>query len=204
MSPNSTTKIVLPHSSFLHPEKTWVDIFISFLFTYLLPLGSVCRFIPSPASNDVMACVDKLRQRTEMLESSAVPGHIAIWSKKAECSIAECAFKIPRKKNILREWGIADTEIEVKYPAEKEDGIEVIMRFPSTLIPEGKHSTEKTETGCVKVEAADLSDLPDDIPIIIWFHGGGMILGSNRDSVLLENCVSLTDIIKGRDDESKR
>ena len=167
-----------PYSSWFHPEKTWIDIIISFVFRFLLPLAKLKNYSPTTFSESETSqkFLEKQRSTITKLEKSALPSKVAGWSKAAKCAIVECVQTIPRNDKILKQWGIVKDDIKCRLPSED---ITIITRFPSSLLPDDvKTSNENTQSGCVQVESIAFSKLPLDTPIIIYFHGGGLIMGA--------------------------
>jgi hypothetical protein len=164
-----------PYSSWFHPEKTWKDIIISFVMRFLLPLAKLKNYSPS-ASETSLKFLEKQRSMFFKIEQSGLPSKIAGWSKAAKCSIVECVQTIPRNDKILKLWGIVNDDIKCQLPSED---ITIITRFPASLLPDDvKTSNDETKSGCVQVESIDFYKLPLDAPIILSFHGGGLVSGS--------------------------
>jgi hypothetical protein len=167
-----------PYSSWFHPEKTWIDIIFSFLFSYLLPMAKLKNYSPITTckSEKSLEFLEKQRSVLNKIEQSSLPSKIAGWSKAAKCPIVECVQTIPRNDKILKQWGIVNDDIKCQLPSED---ITVITRFPSSLLPDDvKTSDVKTQSGCLQLDSLDFSKLPLEAPIMLFFHGGGLVMAS--------------------------
>jgi hypothetical protein len=175
-----------PYSFWFHPEKTWMDVFLSLVMTFLLPLKKIKNYSPIHCceSEASMQFLEKQRSMLIKLEKAGLASTISGWSKAAKCAIVECVQTIPRNDKILKEWGIVDDDIQCQLPSED---ITILTRFPSSLLPDDVKTTssdENTPSGCVQVESIDFSKLNMDAPILLFFHGGGLIVGSAHSESL--------------------
>jgi hypothetical protein len=215
------TMIDKPYSSWFHPEKTWIDILISFLFKYLLPLDKLKNYSPiistcstsessDSTSSSMTEFLEKQRSKMIKIEQFGLPSKIDGWSKAAKCPIVECVQTIPRKNKILEQWGIVVNEDDsnnddinhCRLPQQSEDAsttVTIITRFPSSLLSDDVKTTsntsdEKNKSGCVQVEleSMDFSKLSLQAPILLFFHGGGLIMGSaHSETVSVESAQAM-------------
>jgi acetyl esterase/lipase len=194
LCPQMTT-LQKPHSTWWHPEKTWTDILIGWVVTLLLPLKSVKEFSPSKDSVLGIQCIQGLRDRFRKLSASSFQskksGALFLWGKAAECDIVDYSYTIPRRPNILREWDICrEGDTTAEFPTCKDD-IRVNLFFPVSLIQHVAPSMvdvpkETNDFGCIPMSTKDghhldLTQIPESVPIVIYFHGGGLTMGSSYD-----------------------
>ena len=99
--------------------------------------------------------------------------------------MVESSLTIPRQPKLWSEWGLLkkkEEEINVRLPL---GDLHISLFFPKTLLsascsnkPALRNDSKKNNHGFVKLnESLDLSAVPDAIPIIVAFHGGGFSIG---------------------------
>lgn len=120
--------------------------------------------------------IDKLSEKN---------GGFRQWSATAGCEIVEASIKIPCRSGLFREWGIikAEDKMEFSLPDDLSD-IQIYVSFPVALLHEDiKRPTETNEFGCLVLEQDDiLRIVSKDIPVVLFFHGGGLTLGNPSSS----------------------
>ena len=201
-----------PYSKWYHPYKTWIDIFLSILMHYLLPLEDQTKY--PPTSEEGKKVTESLR--SHVVQSYLVDTQKAVdhWSKCHNCDIVEYEQEIPRNVDILKTWGILPTndDIPVKFPP-NEDSVKILVRFPMSLLvnnnnnqDERRTSDKKAESGCVTLmdNNVDFSLLPAEVPRLIYFHGGGLVAGSRRDPIALKEVSRMSEDYKRKTGPSER
>ena len=183
--PNESRRMPIPspYWEIFHPFKSWIDVMISILAPFLIHLSSVAsqaaRKCPETA-----AVIHRLRNVVQKIESYPIRSDLIKWAKGAGCDIGECIIRVNRHVSILSQWKIIDKKcplLSELLTNEPENGaVELILRFPIDIVPISQRTTEKSRTtGCTMVKSIDLTSIPKDIPIVVWFHGGGQILGQD-------------------------
>jgi acetyl esterase/lipase len=181
-----------PYGVIFHPFRTWLDIILSFIVSLILPLQSLAK-LPATEDNDkTTAANGKIRTRMGKLSPMEGKGWIAKWAKglAEETDIVEATLAIPRRP-ILTEWEIHHESLQEKMP--KHD-ILITVRMPLSVcgVKGSLASTGKNEFGCRTLESIDLSDLPKSLPFVVFFHGGGLTLGSRNDAEGIALAVSVS------------
>lgn len=126
----------------------------------------------------------------------ATKGPFYLWAKTVGCAIVDYSYAVPRRPNVLAEWGFKSDQ-EVK---QSEEDIAVSLYFPRSVLPLDVDNipSEQNACGCIEVKkdaSLDLSKTDTTVPIIINFHGGGMILGGALDSAGLGLVQKLAEIM---------
>jgi acetyl esterase/lipase len=140
-------------------EKSFLDIILSFLFTFVLALPK--RFVIPPAvvgnnqqsdqhssslqlpnssatnelpsSHDVVLCRKALARIHEQEQNSPSSSY-RTWAKLTGQDIVEATLEIPRRDILLEQWGITADEQRHLRLAEKET-VTVHVAFPICLLP---------------------------------------------------------------------
>jgi hypothetical protein len=192
-----TTK---PHSSLFHPYMTWFDVFLQFILPFIVPLNNMLKYSPRAKSDEALADINKTRYTLVKLSDPLIKPLIDRWSKCAKCPIAEYASRLPVRSEILQSWGIVS---EIELPSRPNDEVCVLVRFPSSLL-ESETKSGEMENGCVQVESLDLASFAMDVPIMVHFHGGGMVMGSPDNPESLGEPVALAETFFERDGSGGR
>jgi acetyl esterase/lipase len=208
--------------SLWHPKKTWVDILIGFFVSFLLPPFKLPKkaFVlvkKAKAEDDdsVLTAQElrharlqhalSLRSNMSVIEKGATrnkSGGFYKWSQYAGCDIVEAKVEIKRNDRIFHDWGILDPTDEYipdysLFPKSKD--VTMYVAFPVTILPRSINvPANKNEFGCLVLECNDvLNHLSKDIPLVVFFHGGGLTVGSPRFAERLDLIsVGLDDTIK--------
>jgi len=127
------------------------------------------------------------------------------WSKVSSSNlIAESSGFIPFRTNILKEWNIVDDDdddddddihTDTVAAANDREGVKILVRFPSSLLPAEleENGTILEYSGCLEVDfdKIDLRTFAPDVPMLIQFHAGAMIMGGCHDSWLIDEATRL-------------
>jgi acetyl esterase/lipase len=138
-------------------EKSFLDIIVSFLLTFVLPLPKKFVIPPPvldnnqqsedhasiqqltdptnelPSSHDVVLCRTALA-RIHAQEQKSPTSSYRIWAKLTGQDIVEVTLEIPRRDILLAQWGITPEEQRHMRLAEKET-VTVHVAFPICLLP---------------------------------------------------------------------
>ena len=181
--------IAKPHSFLFHPHMTILDMIVQLLARLLLPLKPMLKVAPIDRSKDAIASLNATRAKFLKMNAAMLKPMLKLWSDQVQCPIAEYEFQVPVIPDIIKKWGIVKDDIEL--PVTPRETVTVVCRFPSSILPSEIKTTE-TEHGTLKVEQdLDLSTFGMDVPLMLHFHGGGMVLGETCDIALLEEVGDL-------------
>lgn len=204
-----------------HPLKTWLDTFIGPLLLLFLPsfrLSKYCKRkgIANDQMNDQqikearMQHAESIRSgMNKMVEgglSSNKSGGFYKWSSLVKCDIVEVVVTIPRNDAILQEWKIIDaTEVSMMdtslFPS--NPNITLYVAFPISILPHTIAApTEKNKYGCLMLDCNDiLSKLPKHVPVSVFFHGGGLTIGTPRMTEQIDLLLGTTTTNEGTDNQ---
>ena len=201
----SQKRIPRPYWEIFHPFKSWIDVIISILAPLFVHLSSVASLAATMCPETITA-INRLRDVVQKLESYSLHSDPIKWAKGAGCDIGECTIMVNRHVDILSQWGIIDKKcplLSKLVTAEPENGaVELILRFPIDLVPISQTTAEKSRTtGCTIVKFIDLTTIPKDVPIVVWFHGGGQTLG--RDGNDAQQTDWFLKLLNAQQDKAK-
>jgi acetyl esterase/lipase len=198
-APTATT-LPKPYSALWHPEKTWTDIFLSYIVGWLLGFKGAATVAPDATNEESLQRIQTIRAAlnkiTVMVFKSSRSGPFFLWSKTVSSQIVDYAYQIPVASSVLEDWGFSfdHQALQLTPPLndntnENEDTITVRLFFPASILSAddaSKFSTDTNALGCVQVKdsdnnSIDLSQLSTDVAIIIFFHGGGLTIGDAYD-----------------------
>lgn len=179
---------VAPHSNLFHPNKSWLDIFVSILIQLFFPVAKVALHPANAKSEGAQKIVKKLRDAMVKNEAGLCAMHVSSWTKLSQCEgIVECELPFPLKTNLLVDWGVLTKE---ELPeAEGDQVVQTVVHYPSSLFPRKDIPTQKTRFGVLEGEKIAMEEIPLDVPIVVWFHGGGLNIGHARDPFSVELVV---------------
>jgi hypothetical protein len=158
------------------------------------------------------ALVSLIRRSTDMGSLLGLKAGLDRWRRGIglvagkNCELVETRLHIHRHVKILVEWNLVDDAddpssiLQNLIATEQEDDfVEVIMRFPLDLLPINsrvRNNEKNKATNCIILmdEESDDDDddddnwklfLPANVPILLYFHGGGFISGSADDGLYM-------------------
>jgi hypothetical protein len=207
---NSDGKVAVPpkpYSLMFHPYITWVDVIITFLMSFFLPVMKMLVYAPTSRSADALKSAKDMRTKVSNLVKTPLKQKVEEWSKSAKSPIVEYVGTLPIQGDVLKKWGIVkDDDIELTSCCSPNKEVEILVRFPSSILSptDDKIQTSgETESGCAKVDALDdLASLAPDVPLMVHFHGGGFTMGSVRMDIVVQEAVDLAKITKEQDGSS--
>lgn len=195
-----------PHGVLFNPFLTIAEKCVSTLIMHLMSFDALSQTeVGSKQSEEDLS---KLRNAIHDAEyGKDTQSFIAEWSKATSppespdlCVVAESSGSIPFQKDILQEWNIVDKHAvlsdAIVAAANNREGVKVIVRFPSSLLPAElqEKGTVLDYSGCLEVDfdKVDWRSFAPGVPILVHFHGGGMIAGVAHTGVLYKEAVKLT------------
>jgi hypothetical protein len=193
-----------PYREWTHPHKSWIDILVSLVLAWLMPLSKICQYSPKIRDDEeIKEALTSLRQSVAKSSTTGLRAWLDRWrSLNGGGELVETRLYIHRHVKILAEWNLVheqDPILQELIAREKEnDHVEVIMRFPLDLLPPDSsvHNNEKNKTtGCIVMEESELDWklFPVGVPILLYFHGGGMVSGTADDSLHMNHVRSLLE-----------
>lgn len=159
------------------------------MFPYILPGWAVAEHPAMAESEEAIAAAVALRERLRRMDdkvlSSKWNGPFFKWQQLTGSPIAEVDYYVPRRPNLLREWGLTSDDFSDAFIP---NDILVRTFFPRNLL-EQANTTEESDNevsvyGTRRIQLEDLSGAPEDVQILVHFHGGGLSIGQAYDSVL--------------------
>ena len=164
-----------PYSPWGHPDRTWLDIVIGVIFGWLVLVWNRVKQDREPAR---ITC-QKIRGIYRRFLDRAFREGIQKWSEVVQCDIVECCLQVPRRP-ILEEWKLDPARYCMAGSGgnccDRSDTIPVYTFIPSTALSTQLilHATKSDKIGTYQlpVNILNIGDIPLDIPLIIWFHGG--------------------------------
>lgn len=180
-----------PYWLFFHPYLTWVDAIIQLILPIFLPLKRMLKHNPTHSTGEALDSAVAMRIKFSKMTEFPAKGHIAKWAALANSQIAEYTMNLPVDIDILQKWKIATGNLPKSLDLSSDRTVEIFFRFPTTLLPLSATTNGETSAGCVSVETMDPKALPDNVPIILQFHGGGFTMGVAREDALVQEVVDL-------------
>jgi hypothetical protein len=172
----TTESIPKPYSAIWHPYMTWKDVATNYLVSFLLNVSSLNKF--DPTSTEASDTLSKIRKKCDDMSNGFLRRTaLKKWSDSSQCKVAEYIGEIPFQMNILKDWNIADTADILPSSASGRDAVKVLVMFPSSLLTaeERESATTSESSKCLVVKHLDLKNFALDVPVIIQFHGGGLV-----------------------------
>jgi acetyl esterase/lipase len=133
------------------------------------------------------------------------------WSTIMRCDIVEVIVHVPRNDTILEQWKIIDaSELSMidtsRFPS--NPNITLYVAFPICLLPHDIIiSTRRNQFGCLMLECGDiLTRLSKTIPLCVFFHSGGLTIGTPLASEYLDMVLTgatATSITTAHDDDDR-
>jgi acetyl esterase/lipase len=137
--------------------------------------------------------VQHFRRVIRSLTTPAMKRLIGPLKRNKGFSMVEYVMQVPRRPNLWKEWGLCDEELSTS----NDGDIEVVVIFPDSLLPKNVSSDPdnlpKTPLGCISVQSFDLSALPEDVEVVVFLHGGGLLLSEARDKELVQLYVDFLE-----------
>lgn len=204
MGDDNDEEIPKPYSLLFHPYLTKFEKITSKLFDLVSGFNGLSRTeIGSKACRDDLS---RIRNTMRDNERSMGKSYLARWAKVSSSqssfpgTLAESSGCIPFRKNILREWNIINEHTvlpDAIAAANDREWVKVLVRFPSSLLPAElrENATVLEYSGCLEVGFGkiDWRKFAPDVPVLLQFHGGAMILGGPHDYLLIQETARLVE-----------
>jgi acetyl esterase/lipase len=190
-----------PYSRFGNPKKFFIDKIAGIILRILVPFHKCELFshrnddLDNQEKNRQSMFLKKIRDSAQRIEHSIF--HRAacfLWNRLLQKKRNQQDFLvggtvlIPRDPHILAKWGISggdDSKQSASPDLEGEDGtyVEIDITCPVSVIQGHVKYHERKSLGLKKFKTCKLKDLKlsPGVPIVLYFHGGGFVLGSTRD-----------------------
>lgn len=192
-TPASASASLVPHSKWFHPHKTFLETVLTFFLGKFLALDKMltCPTVVDDQTDPkiLKPLIDFRKLHSRSLYEMALNEmrHKYHWQGKP------CLHSVPRKQNILIDWGIVkDYSLLSKQNQEslfniRSNVVPVYVHGPSVLVIDTKScniNKPRTEELSQSSDLKTLLNLSHNqlVPIILWFHGGGMVGGSAEDN----------------------
>mmetsp|Transcript_12047 Transcript_12047/g.30530 ORF Transcript_12047/g.30530 Transcript_12047/m.30530 type:complete len:424 (+) Transcript_12047:381-1652(+) len=174
------TKQPTCYGIWFHPYLNWKQKIVSKLIDYFL-----CLKIMAGSAIGTQKVLPKVRGMFPDTPRTVLKQ----WEDLAQCPLAVSKGKIRFQSNILKDWGIVQPETVVPPVSDKEN-VSVVVRFPSSLLQDDSLEADAT-TGCFSVDfdTIDWKTLAPHVPVMIQFHGGGMVIGQADDMLCVEDTI---------------
>jgi acetyl esterase/lipase len=203
---NELNEIPRVYNSWLHPQKSWKDILISWIVSYVLPLRGVSpdqqqqqqqqkhnnNKVHIQHAQSMRASIFKMIE--DILRKPNSPFR-TWWKRWGNADWVRVSVPIQRNKALLEAWGIWDptrdetSNSSVELPPDKI--IHVMLTFPVTILRENINKdnlVRNKDYGWLELQEEDsiLEKISKEVPIILYFHGGGMTLGHPNAADIVE------------------
>ena len=159
---------------------------------FLLPLDSLIKYPASKPDKDLQKKLTTLRDSYDGQADGTIPPIVKAWCKSlGGCDIMQYKFAVPRKHDILKEWGIVTERDKAKVApiddsSSLPDTVEILLQFPSTLLQDKENiGATRNKNGTIPIQDLDVTKFfqhNSTIPVIVFFHGGGLTIGSTKGS----------------------
>lgn len=175
-----------------HPDLSWLDKLLSALMHIFIPYRRLYNSpITSPLTQETKDALQIFRSSVRNGNTSPFKSKLAQLEK--DYSWGSLLITLSRKHDILETWGILQQVNENPDNSfrQGQESVPVLVFGPSRLLD------PVNQTIAVETTA--------DVPIIVWFHGGGMISGQADDNMALSDVRKMLEMTGGtNEDKSKR
>lgn len=181
-----------------HPDCSFWEKVFSLVSYLTFPVGDLANtsFQTSKKSgkNTLKTLLERFRKRLSQLEDAGHAKMCSIRNKNLQSDenahdyLVGGTVIIPRDPKILIKWGLISEQDDIKMPLSQDLGsqIEILITCPMSCI-EGDLEFENDATvnreGFRRFKTCKIEKLKftQASKKLLWFHGGGMVLGSCKD-----------------------
>eukprot|EP00980_Cylindrotheca_fusiformis_P017018 scaffold5204_cov135-Cylindrotheca_fusiformis.AAC.2 len=179
-----------PFKIYNHPEKSFFDKYLSWVFPFVLPMAKLTQYSPAASINDLerTKTLDSIRSRVLDFEKDPFKTHCREWkdwiqSQNEEDDLLSGCVTIPRNENILDSMGLViPPGLDLVPPQDNGAEVSIELICPCSAIKSGIEF-EDEENGYHSFQPCQLESIVFDesTQLLLWFHGGGMVMGSAKD-----------------------
>jgi acetyl esterase/lipase len=187
------------YSLLFHPECCWMDKVVSLVSYFVFPLRTLIDASLRELNDTTSTSKTLLRFREKLckLEDMSHAMECKVRNKKLQSEndgdfLVGGTVIIPRDDNILMKWGLISEEDGARISLSKNSKceVEILVTCPLSCIEgdlefienDGNKSREKEGFKRFQTCKLEIIKFKASSKKLIWFHGGGMVLGSSKDS----------------------
>jgi len=204
-----------PHWNWTHPYKSTLDKILSSIFPIILPLSDVTQsplYISEEQNNtpELTKKLTSLRNSLKTMNASSYTARCKEWNSllSEDNPILSGTVTIPTNNKILSEFGFTslngspiDHMLQNAFNNKDEDDnlIQIDITCPQSAIVSGISYESKDSITSTSLENIIFDQ---SAHLLLWFHGGGLILGDGRDAdCSIDNALRLTRLQNGTKSE---
>eukprot|EP00557_Chaetoceros_sp_GSL56_P013642 CAMPEP_0176477804 /NCGR_PEP_ID=MMETSP0200_2-20121128/834_1 /TAXON_ID=947934 /ORGANISM="Chaetoceros sp., Strain GSL56" /LENGTH=483 /DNA_ID=CAMNT_0017873671 /DNA_START=129 /DNA_END=1581 /DNA_ORIENTATION=- len=182
-----------PYSLLFHPECSLMDKIVSIVSYFMFPLHTLVDASLRESEHDwnYPKTLDRYREKMGKLEDMTHAIECRTWNKNLQSKnngdyLVGGSVMIPRDDNILIKWGLVSEDDGAKV---FNSEVEILIICSSSCIEgdiefvqtNGKYQENE---GFKRFQTCKLEQISfkKSSKKLLWFHGGGMVLGSYKDS----------------------
>jgi acetyl esterase/lipase len=195
-----------------HPEKCLMDKLLSSIFPLIFPLSKMSK---QPSYDDDNEIVKTITQKFSKQGQKGFETKLEEYSKFVRNTISSDYLVsgdvyVPRDPDILGKFGIPNAEEILRMSTKPQDsGAEIVIQLicPASAIKDVSVIEEPKDVkgkGPKKLKACKLEDIrfSENAHVVLWFHGGGFVLGSAKDEFAIGRVLDLMKC-QGRQNKDK-
>ena len=175
--------------------------------SWISPLAKLATLRPGEESE---ALRQKLHQGwVDFYPTKGKPAMQA-WEASLGTDVVQVTVQVPRRADILHAWDLVspddddddDTRRLIAQHVRTDGTIPVTLRMPLSVCSASDQALateERNEFGCRTLDRVDLSQLNiADVPLVLYFHGGGLTSGSCDDSSPMDLVQRISEASSGK------
>lgn len=191
---------VVPYKWWWHPHKSFTDIVVGYMLSWLVPFQTISATEPRPSPESVTTS-QTCRASFNQWGVPVFRQEVQAWAKQQASPIAQVLWEVPRRSNLLHEWNVVTEKEEPSAfgPGQQSmptGALVANLYFPTSILG------SEARTKWILPDAADneygakplptecalpiLQQLPPDVPLVVFMHGGGLNVGTAQDPTILE------------------
>ncbi len=188
-----------PFRNWNHPEKNFVDKLINVVLPFFLPVGSLAKY-PSHlnGSDDTRKLIESLRGKLVKLvenphQITCKEWNALVQTRDKKDALISGTVKIPRNHQVLSLFGFKPSS----STSSDDNSSELLLDLtcPQSTIQSGVELENEPGSeedanhlkvhGSRRFKTCNLKDIVfhDSAQFLLYFHGGGFVLGTSKDDV---------------------